>query len=180
MIQHVAFLRAINVGGRNVAMERLRQIFATMGFVDIATFIASGNVLFRAATADREALERQIEHALHEALGFEATTFVRTRSEVAAIAGFRAFSAKQTTAAKALNVGLLKAPLTREQEKRLSTFSGEIDSFHLHQRELYWLCRARQSDSAFSNAVFEKAFKVRATFRSLTTIRKLVDTYSPE
>jgi uncharacterized protein (DUF1697 family) len=42
----IAFLRAVNVGGRNVTMEQLRAHFSALGFTDVNTFIASGNVLF--------------------------------------------------------------------------------------------------------------------------------------
>jgi len=42
----VAFLRAINVGGRTVKMDYLRSLFEDLGFADVETFIASGNVVF--------------------------------------------------------------------------------------------------------------------------------------
>jgi uncharacterized protein (DUF1697 family) len=41
-----AFLRAINVGGRTVRMERLRREFEFFGFPGVETFIASDNVVF--------------------------------------------------------------------------------------------------------------------------------------
>ncbi len=49
MTRYVAFLRAINVGGRTVAMRELTRIFERLGFSDVGTFIASGNVIFRYA-----------------------------------------------------------------------------------------------------------------------------------
>ena len=42
----VAFLRAINVGGHNVKMDRLRELFEALGLSNVETFIASGNVIF--------------------------------------------------------------------------------------------------------------------------------------
>ena len=48
-----------------------------------------------------------------------------------------------------------------------------------HERELYWLSTNRQSDSKFSNTGFEKALQRRATFRSITTLRKLLTTLAP-
>ena len=46
MTRYIAFLRAINVGGRTVKMDHLRQLFADLGFAGATTFIASGNVIF--------------------------------------------------------------------------------------------------------------------------------------
>ena len=49
MPRHIAFLRAINVGGHTVTMDRLRQLFTGLGLKDVETFIASGNVIFSSA-----------------------------------------------------------------------------------------------------------------------------------
>ncbi|NIP60050.1 MAG: DUF1697 domain-containing protein, partial [Gemmatimonadetes bacterium] len=46
MSRHVAFLRGINLGDRRVKMDRLRRHFEAMDLGDVATFIASGNVIF--------------------------------------------------------------------------------------------------------------------------------------
>ena len=48
MTRHIAFLRAINITGRTIKMDRLRALFAELGLANVATFIASGNVLFDA------------------------------------------------------------------------------------------------------------------------------------
>ena len=61
-LQYLALLRGINVGGKNlVKMTELRAAFESMGFADVATYIASGNVLFRAPRQKREELATRIE-----------------------------------------------------------------------------------------------------------------------
>jgi uncharacterized protein (DUF1697 family) len=63
--QYLALLRGINVGGRNlVKMDDLRSAFESMEFADVTTYIASGNVLFRAPRQKREALAARIESDL--------------------------------------------------------------------------------------------------------------------
>ena len=92
MFRFVAFLRAINVGGgRTVKMQYLCQVFESLGFSNVATFIASGNVVFETTTKETKALERRIEKALKTALGYEVRTFVRGEAELAKIAGYRPF-----------------------------------------------------------------------------------------
>ena len=83
----IAFLRAINVGGHTVTMARLREEFEGLGFTDVETFIASGNVIFTSRSNDFARLEKKIEARLRAAFGFEVATFVRTNAEVAAVAG---------------------------------------------------------------------------------------------
>ena len=86
MPRYVAFLRAINVGGRTVKMDRLRTAFDGMKLQRVETFIASGNVLFDARIDDTDTLEKRIEKALRRELGYDVLTFVRSPAEVAAAA----------------------------------------------------------------------------------------------
>jgi len=173
MARHVAFLRAINVGGHVVTMDSLRKAFERMGFDDVETFIASGNVIFTSAARARGALEHRIEAALEKALGYEVKTFLRSPEEVAAIAAYAPFSAARIKSAAALNVGLLAAPLPAAGRAALAALETDIDAFHVNGSEIYWLCTSRQSESKFSNAVFERAVKTRATFRGINTMVRL-------
>ena len=173
MPKTVAFLRAINVGGRNVKMAELRQIFEDLGFRGVSTFIASGNVIFDSAGDAGAGLEDKIEKGLREALGYEVATFLRTEEEVRAIAGYKSFSAQELAEAQALSVGLLKGPLDSGQRAALAAMANEIDDFHLHGREVYWRCRVKQSESKFSNAAFERALGATSTFRTIRTFERL-------
>jgi len=60
MPKFIAFLRAINVGGHVVKMDQLRRFFEALGFANVETFIASGNVIFESKSKDPAALQRQI------------------------------------------------------------------------------------------------------------------------
>jgi len=73
-------------------MSRLKELFEELGFDDVGTFIASGNVLFSSKVTDTRALESQIAGHLETALGYDVDTFVRTAKEVAAIGGAKIFS----------------------------------------------------------------------------------------
>ena len=83
MSKYIAFLRAINVGGHTVKMDALRQLFESLGFSNVETFIASGNVTFEAKVGNTKALEKKIETCLRETLGHKVTTFIGTNAEVA-------------------------------------------------------------------------------------------------
>ena len=174
----VAFLRAINVGGHTVSMDTLRREFEAIGLKDVETFIASGNVVFTAPPGKTTALERKIEKRLHDSLGYEVRTFIRTEAEVAAIAGYKPFEDAQLRSAQAVNVALLGDSLEPAAVKLLMAMRTSIDEFHVNGREMYWLCRKKQSESTFSNARFEKALGGRATFRGVKTIVKLAAKYS--
>jgi uncharacterized protein (DUF1697 family) len=177
MPRHFAFLRAINVGGHTVRMDALRGHFTTLGLADVETFIASGNVIFSSRATSSAALVRRIEVALHEALGYEVATFLRTDAELAAIAQRRPFPAERIRTAGAFVVGFLADAPGAADRRKILALATDIDELHVHGREVYWLCRTRQSDSDFSGAVFERALGVRATFRGMNTVTRLAAAY---
>jgi uncharacterized protein (DUF1697 family) len=173
MSRHVAFLRAINVGGHTVTMARLRELFEGFGLRRVETFIASGNVIFETRSADIDKIRRAIEAGLHRSLGYEVSTFIRSEAEVAAIARYRPFAAARIEASGAFCVGFLDTPLGADGRQALTALETDIDTFHLAGREVYWLCKTGQGQSTFSNMVFEKKVKARVTFRGVPTIVRL-------
>lgn len=178
MQKYIVFLRAINVGGRTVKMDHLRGIIESLGFSKVETFIASGNVIFETKSKDENALVKLIEGKLEELLGFEVATFIRSDSELAAIAGYKPFPKPQMDSATALNVAFLSEPLDDKSKKLLLTLKSDIDDFHAHGREVYWLCHKKQSDSKFSNAVLEKTLGVKSTLRGVNTVKKIAEKYA--
>jgi uncharacterized protein (DUF1697 family) len=162
--RYVAFLRGMNLGGRRVTNQVLRAHFEALGCEDVATFRASGNVIF--AKAGRHAdLTSQLEEGLAEALGYEVPVFLRSEKELLTIAAHEPFDAKQLAASKGkLQVAMLtKRPSAAAAEKALS-LSTEDDRLAIEGRELYWLPKGGMSES-------ELDLKALATILGPTTIR---------
>ena len=178
-MRFIAFLRAINVGGHVVKMDALRSLFESMGLSKTETFIASGNVVFETSSRNAQSLERALERRLRASLGYEVATFLRTDSEVAAIARYRPFTDAARASAVAFCVGLVGEALGRDSIKKVMAFQTGIDDFHVHGREVYWLCKKGQSESTFSNNRFEKALGMPATFRGVKTMLRLAEKYAP-
>ncbi len=170
--RYVALLRAINVGGRTVKMDVLRQVFESLGFHAVETFIASGNVIFE-APGNASTLEKTIEGALLANLGFEVTTFIRTPAELAEVAAYEPFDAASVAGAKAVYVGFLHVPPTAESVAKLLALRSSIDDFHVQGREFYWLANEGMGTSKISNTVIERILGARTTMRNMTTVRKL-------
>ncbi len=162
-----------------MTMDTLRGIFTDSGLTDVETFIASGNVIFTSTGTKIAALERKIAARLEEALGYEVATFIRTAPELVAIGAYKPFPEAHMRRAGAFCVGFLAAPLDAKAKIALGALETGIDRFHTHGREVYWLCTERQSDSKFSNAVFEKATGARVTFRGGNTVAKLAAKLNP-
>jgi uncharacterized protein (DUF1697 family) len=167
---HVAFLRAINVGGRRVSMERLRAPFEDLGLEEIATFIASGNVIFRSSRKGGD-LEDAIEVALEEALGFEVATFVRSSSRLARLVDDQPFGSNGDL----VHVGLLKRTPPAARKSALEAMTTKTDEVTARGRQIYWLARGGVGRATVSGAALENAVGQAATFRSLKMLRRLND-----
>lgn len=172
MPRHIAFLRALNVGGRTVTMDRLASIVRSTGATDVSTFLASGNVVFTTTKRSETAVRTALASALAQALGYEVATFLRTPAELRAILA-RPELARGRAGAVATNIALLEEPLAAAAAKRVLALANDTDRFALVGRELFWFCACKQSDSDFCNTVFEKTAGVSSTFRSVNTLERL-------
>jgi uncharacterized protein (DUF1697 family) len=178
MPRYVAFLRAINVGGHTVKMDRLRGLFETLGFANVETFIASGNVIFESTEEDTRALEKRIEGHLQETLGYPVAAFLRTLEELDRVVEYMPFEDVQAgSESPSLYVALVAAVPNGELKARLEALQTAADKFHVNECEIYWMCRTKISESVYFGAKFEKILGIPATLRNITTLRKLVKKY---
>lgn len=173
--RYVAFLRAVNVGGRTLKMDLLRELVEGLRFSSVETFIASGNVAFETSSTDTRAIERRIEKALHEALGFEVETFVRTPAELAAAVSHDPFG--DGIEGHTLSIGFLGAALSAEACRSVAALGTDVDDLCVHGREVYWRRHTGMPDSKVKPKQLERALGGPSTMRNVTTIRKLVEKY---
>lgn len=173
MPQYIAFLRAINVGGHVVKMDRLRTIFEKLGHAEVTTFIASGNVLFQSKSRSAAKLEKEIEAALLAALGYEVATFIRAAPELAAVAALAPFKTWEEEGAASRYIAFVRTPPATGMAKKLKSLCEADDQFHVAGREIYWQGNTKVSESKFNGALLEKTLAAPATMRNVNTVRKI-------
>jgi uncharacterized protein (DUF1697 family) len=179
MERYVAFLRGMNLGKRRIKNDELRAEFETLGFEDVVTFRASGNVIFSAPKQAEGALTKTIEHGLGEALGYEVPVFLRSCEEVAAIASQEPFEAKLVEASKGkLQVTMLPKKPTAAARKQVLALSTDEDRLAIEARELFWLPSGGTIDSRLDLKAIEKALG-KGTQRTLGTIEQIAAKYCP-
>lgn len=141
MSRYVAFLRGMNLGGRRIKNEELRWHFEEMGFEEVATFRASGNVIFSASGREAEGkLARRVEAELDERLGYDVPVFLRSAAQVAAITAQQPFDPKLVAKSKGkLQVSLLMEKPSAAARKKVLAMATEEDLLAIEGRELYWL-----------------------------------------
>ena len=173
---YLALLRGINVGGRNpVRMPALQACFEAAGFEDVATYIQSGNVLFRTARRGSAALTREIEETLTDTFGYEASIVLRSHTQVRAVVqgAPRGFGAPGYRS----DVIFLKAPLTAKAALRTVPTKPGVDRVSAGPGVLYFSRLAsRAAESRLSRVVslpIYRSMTIRNWNTTTTLLRKM-------
>ena len=92
MTAWVALLRAVNVGGTGkLPMTELKAMCEDAGFADVATYIASGNVVF-ATRKSEAAIKAALDKRLEAYAGKPVGVIVRSAAEMAEVAANNPFA----------------------------------------------------------------------------------------
>jgi uncharacterized protein (DUF1697 family) len=180
MTRYIALLRGINVGAANrIRMDDLKRVFVNAGFMNVETYIQSGNVLF-SSDAPEEGAREKIRLALENDAGIHTVVVLRTAEEMDKILRNSPYSANEIAAAQAANtegesfhVCLLPFPPAAAALGSLASVPLEGDAFAVVGREVYLLL----SRSIRVSKLAVRAQKVLAetTVRNWNTIVKLND-----
>lgn len=176
MPRYVALLRGLNVGGHRVTMDRLRDLFEDLGFQDVATVLASGNVIFTTRSEEMDGLRQVIESRLKDELGYDVETFLRTPAELAAISAVEPVEQPAHDASVISHyVIFLHEPAAEALRSELAALGSETDAFQIEGREVHWRIRGRLSESPLFGGGFDRATRgIPNTMRNMNTVRKLV------
>jgi uncharacterized protein (DUF1697 family) len=178
MSKYIAFLRAINVGGHTVKMDHLKKLFERIGFTNVETFIANGNIVFETNLKNQNSIKQKIEQELEKTLGYNVATFIRTTKELKEISEYKSFSESDLKNEKIfLYIAFFDVVPSKKSQKEVLDLANSVNEFHFNNAELYWLCRKNFSDSEFSGKVLEKTLGIETTIRNSTTIKKIVFKY---
>lgn len=180
--RYVALVRGINVGGRNkVPMAELRTCLTEAGYLDVRTYIQSGNVAFDSpvtTTAPQHAaqLEHEVESLIEQRFGIAVPVVVRSRAQVGAVIADAptGFGADPTT--YLCDVVFLKSPLTTETALAAVSLRPGVDSAWAGIDVVYFQrLSARRTESRLNKVMSSPAYKLMtirnwATTQALTTL----------
>jgi uncharacterized protein (DUF1697 family) len=171
MTARVAFLRAVNLGKRQVRNRRLVELFEALGYQRVWTHGSSGNVVFDAA-GRRADLEDAITAAIEGDVGFEVTTFVRTAAELRRLMGARPF---ELGAGDTYFVTFLKETPSASTARALEALSNEFDTLVVSGRDVHWRMRGKSTDTRVPKKAWEAVVGVNAsTSRNTNMLGRLV------
>jgi uncharacterized protein (DUF1697 family) len=177
MIRYLAFLRGINVGGHNkIKMKDLEGWFLSWKFMNVKTYIQSGNVAFDSEIMNPGDLKFSVEKRLKEISGYDVTVILRTLDEIKKMADQNPFIGFQGEPAdkhyicltdSRLNDPHLKLPFVNEKEG--------LYLIGLQNGNAFVVSRQMGGSYGFPNNWIERAFKVASTARNWNTIQRIIE-----
>jgi uncharacterized protein (DUF1697 family) len=175
MTTHVALLRGINVGGKNlIKMPALKAAFVADGFRDVRTYIQSGNVIFTASQGRSEELTRRIELMLAEAFDYAPTVVVRSGKQMRQIVehapdGFGAEPKRYR-----YDVIFLKESLTARAAMAHVPTNPVVDTAHAGTGVLYFSRLEAKATQSRLNKIVSSPIYPSVTIRNWNTTTKLL------
>jgi uncharacterized protein (DUF1697 family) len=174
MIKQVAILRGINVGGHNkVSMDALKKAFESMGFENVKTLLASGNVLFDAPQTS--ALVKKIEGKLEKTFGYEIDVLVSTIKELQHLDKDNPFKGIQVTPQTRLYVTFLSE---KPKTSLKIPYESSDKNFKIIQVTANKVCSvltlSPNSKTVDLMDILEKEFGKKITTRNWNTITRLL------
>ena len=176
MIQYVALLRGINVGGKNlIKMTDLKTSFEALGFENVSTYIQSGNVLFSAAGSDQAKLTKQIEEALSKTFNYQSRLVIRSHKQMKEIVvkAPKGFGSDQ--AAYRYDVIFLKEPLTAAKAMKSVSVKEGVDQAFAGKGVLYFSRLISKISSTHLTRIIGLPVYQSMTIRNWNTTTKLLN-----
>jgi uncharacterized protein (DUF1697 family) len=177
MHKKIAILRGINVGGKRIIlMADLKAIFEHLGFIDIVTYIQSGNVIFN--TNERSSnikLSDKIEKAISEKYGFDVPVIIRTAEELKKAVSINPFLKEDEVNIDKLFLSFLKDKPLEEYREKTESYDFSPDRFVIDDKDVFIFCEGKYHKTKLSNNFFESKLKTSATSRNWKTVLKLRD-----
>ena len=169
MTMMIAFLRGVNVGGKNrIKMEELGAVCEGMGLSDVRTYIQSGNIVFGAGARFRGA---QLEDEIERVFGFRPCVITRTAAELRAVVeGNPIHGAKPNQ----LLVFFLSGRPGGDAVEKVRQMGIEPEEIHILGAEMYIHFPFGQGVSKLPMARVEKTLGVTGTGRNWNSVMALL------
>jgi uncharacterized protein (DUF1697 family) len=175
MKTYISVLRGINVGGKHlIRMNSLQEIYESLGFQKVKTYIQSGNVVFQFKELQSEELEHLISEEILKQLDFNVPVLVREYFEMIKILASNPFLKKDQEEISHLYITFLSKSPGALFLQNIEKDSCLPDEFVFNDRAIYLSCPNGYGKTKLNNGFFENKSGGKATTRNLKTLMELV------
>jgi uncharacterized protein (DUF1697 family) len=173
---YIALLRGINVGAhKRMKMEKLRSSCEALGFCEVATYIQSGNLVFKGTKASPASVSKKLEQRISVDFGFEADVITRTSDELGKIIRSNPLLKEPDMDESKFHVVFLSDTPAAESIKKLESIILAPDRVRVRGQEIYFYFPNGVSGSSLWKHNLDRVLSVSATMRNWNTVNKLLE-----
>lgn len=169
---YVAFLRGINVSGKNkIDMKSLVVHFQDLKFTEVSSYLNSGNLIFDTELEDISDISQIIERMIFEMYGLKIEVIIRSEESLKLVIEAYTFNSSD---GKNRYVTLCKGPHDKALADALDRVKTDDDQIAYQTREINMYIPSGAGKSKLSNNYIEKKGHVVATTRNMNTLEKIM------
>ena len=166
-----AFLRGINVNGKNMKMTDICEVFRQESVDNVRSVLATGNILFDSSLSKSE-LKSKLEHAISRRYQSEESIFIKDQIEIDAILKGVPFTTESSFHIYVFICEIGFESILLERFRSITPATNEKALIHANQ--FYWqVSKGETLDSGFSKILADKKLRSRFTSRNINTIQKI-------
>lgn len=174
LFTYVAFLRGINVGGKNIIkMEALRAEFEKIGFQSVKTYIQSGNIIFQSNMTDQKKIEKLIEAKLAKALKYQVKVLIRSAKELENVT--KNFPKIFSHPDWKHNIIFLSDKINSKNILKKFQLKDDIEENSYFNGTLYWSARWDKITRSTMLKLSAKPEYQEMTVRNINTVKKIFE-----
>lgn len=168
-------MRGINIGGhRKILMADLKSLFSGLGFMNVQTYIQSGNVVFSSKNGSScSNLSRIIQKKIKEVYGFDVPSIIINADDFSKTIQNNPYLKDHKK--EGLFLSFLSNKPAEKELLEINKYSFLPDKFEIFKSYVFGYCEGKYHKTKISNQFFEKKLKVSATTRNWKTVLKLLE-----
>ncbi len=175
MKTYISILRGINVSGKNLLkMNALKEMYENLGYLNVTTYIQSGNVIFQTKGNDVKALENEISTAILKHFGLNVPVIVKEESKLKSILEGSPFLNEKKGILENQYICLLSNRADEDLLKNIVSTAYLPDTYAVKEDVIYLFCPDGYGNTKLNNNFWEHKLKVNATTRNLKTLTALI------
>ena len=176
MLTYIALLRGINVSGqKKIRMPDLRELLMALGYMNVVSYIQSGNVVFKHEINDPCLLEEEIQNAIKDRFGFDVPVIVKTGERWNDILEANPFKEMTIEEGNKMYYVLFKETPEISLVEAFKEEKYEHENCTIIRDCGYLVCFNGMGKAKLNNNLLERKLKISATTRNHRTMVKLLE-----
>jgi len=172
---YIGFLRAVNVGKRQVKMQKLRELLSDQGFEEVETHIQSGNIKVRTSVRSAAKVEQELRRLISETFGFDVPVVVRTPAQLRKLAAEAESLASPIAPDARRYVTFMTGDLDSAGVAALHAWDASTEAARVIGNDVVLFLADGVQGAKLTNDRIEKLTGAVGTARNITVVRALAD-----